>query len=183
MELSGADSVSVKYDPIQYRIDRIKALRNPKPESDDAEDQSSSEKIKSDEKSPFGRLVKAIKNADLTIDQKKSKLHYAKTALSHMNEEQAKTFVKNFQKLLSFKTPKLFYQTKQYSNPILEKILSEQNELIQKLIEKLGIENDQKIRIPLYSNSIDQYVDYLNKTFEQFDRDPVTEDNSIDVLS
>ena len=183
MEVSGADSVSTKYDPIQYRRDRINSLRQSNIKSDDAEDDSSSEKIKSDKNSPFERFVKTIKKSDLTLGQKKAKLHYAKSALSRMDDKQAKTFVRNLQKLLSFKNPNLSHQTSQPTQSLLEKQLTAQLEQIEKLIEKLDLKDDQKTKNPFYANSIDQYVDYLNNTFGQFDQDLNKEDKSIDVLS
>jgi len=183
MAISGTNSVSTNYDPIQYRRNRLNDLRHPNNKINQVDDKSDTEKVKHDEKDPFGRLVKAIKAANLTTSEKKSKLHYAKTALSLMNEDQARTFVKNIKKLLTFKTPRLGFQTRQKSNPIFEMQLSEQRELARKLREKLNIKDDLKIKIPFYANSIDQYVDYLNEKFKQFNQDPVKQTNSIDALS
>ena len=87
---------------LKYQRGQVDSLLNKKKETEESSlDKSSESSKKSQEiESPFERLVETIMKTDLSIQGKKSQIHYVKYALYQMDAEQAKVFEKNVKTLL-----------------------------------------------------------------------------------
>lgn len=122
---------------VKSRKDRIEDWLNQKTNYDTSpesvEETTDTEEETDSDKTPFERLVKDIKSADLTLAEKKQQIHYAKYALLQMDEEQASTFEKNMKTLISLKE---MNQSGQYE-AVLNASGSDYSDEIEKIVEKL----------------------------------------------
>ena len=82
---------------LKFQRERMDRLFNREKEP---EELSGFSKESKEAESPFERLVETITKSDLSIQGKKSQIHYVKYALYQMDDEQAKAFEKNVKTLL-----------------------------------------------------------------------------------
>ncbi|MFC2140344.1 hypothetical protein ACFLQ1_01400 [Candidatus Auribacterota bacterium] len=98
---SAVNDISVSF---KARMDRLETFRNKqtKLKEESAIDPDTSSK-KSEKNTPFGRLVETIIKTNLSVQEKKNQIHYAKYALYKMNDDQAKIFEKNLKTLFNLR--------------------------------------------------------------------------------
>lgn len=137
---------------IKNRRERIAGLLNKQTNNANSVDTVSEIPKKTDKsETSFEKLVKNIKNSNLTIEEKKIQIHYAKYALMQMDPEQSKNFVKNIKTLIDLKSKN---QSGQY-NAVLNNSENNYSKDIENALKKL---NELKKQISDENKSLESSV-------------------------
>ncbi|MCK5706859.1 MAG: hypothetical protein KAI43_04340 [Candidatus Aureabacteria bacterium] len=118
---------------LKFNRERMDSVFNRNKETEELSEDKSSVSSKESKKAenPFERLVKTITKTDLSLQGKKSQIHYVKYALYGMDDEQARAFEMNVKTLLYLREQN--QNRRSHSNSLLTTLENELHEIEEKI--------------------------------------------------